>query len=158
MTEQSDVPTGTQYDIPGLKQLCDRLDGFAWAGLRAATGLLLVSHGAQKLFGIFGGSGLLGTAELLEKVGCSTPGLSALLIGVTEFLGGLCLVFGLLTRPAAAAVAVFMPSAVLFHVGKGSFWTAKGYEYPLLWGIAAVFFVCKCGGARSLDGRLGREF
>ncbi len=150
--------TGKRYIFPGLHNLYTRLDTLAWLGLRVATGLLLVPHGAQKLFGVFGGHGLAGTSGWLESVGYPAPMLMAVLIGCVEFFGGLMIAFGFLTRPAAFAAALFMAFAVSFHIGNGFFWTAKGYEYPLLWGFAALFFAIRGGGPFSVDSRLSREF
>ena len=64
---------------------------------------------------------------------------------------------GLFTRPAAAAIAVFMANAVLFHLPNGFFWSKGGFEYPLLWGIVALSFAIRGGGRYSLDAKLGRE-
>lgn len=136
-----------------LDRSMQRFDGLAWLALRATTGLLLMPHGAQKLFGMFGGGGITGTAGFLESVGYPAPTLMAILIGVVEFFGGLMIATGFMTRFAAVAVAVFMGFAVLFHLGNGFFWTARGFEYPVLWGIAAIFFAVKGGGAYSIDGR-----
>jgi putative oxidoreductase len=54
-------------------------------------------------------------------------------------------------------VVVFMANAVLFHWPAGFFWSDGGIEYPLLWGVAALYFAIKGGGAFSVDGRLPRE-
>ncbi len=148
----------TKLIIPQLAPLYTAFQSITWLGLRVATGALLIPHGAQKLFGAFGGGGLEGTAKFFESVGYSSPGLFAFLVGAVEFFGGLCLVLGLFTRPAAIAVAVFMVFAVQFHSANGFFWVAKGFEYPLLWGMAALFFAARGGGALSLDRKLGREF
>ncbi|MFV0492078.1 MAG: DoxX family protein [Pseudorhodobacter sp.] len=135
-----------------LDQMTRPFEGLAWLALRATTGLLLMPHGAQKLFGAFGGGGISGTAGFLESAGYPAPTIMAILIGCVEFIGGLMLTIGFMTRFAAAAVAVFMAFAVLFHLGNGFFWMAKGYEYPLLWGIVALFFLVRGGGAFSVDG------
>lgn len=141
--------------LAGLNRRLDSaaqpFEGAAWFALRAATGLLLMPHGAQKLFGMFGGGGISGTAGFLESVGYPAPMLMAILIGVVEFFGGLMIAAGFMTRFAAVSVAVFMAFAVMFHLGNGFFWTARGYEYPVLWGIAAIFFAVKGGGAYSID-------
>lgn len=144
--------------IPQLAGLYSASERVAWLGLRVATGALLLPHGAQKLFGAFGGGGIGGTAKFFESVGYSAPTLFAVLVGLVELVGGLCLVLGLFTRPAAIAVAIFMGFAVQFHAANGFFWVAKGFEYPVLWGMAALFFAVRGGGAFSLDRKLGREF
>lgn len=150
--------TSKQLIIPALGPVYQNLDNIGWLALRVATGLLLVPHGAQKLFGMFGGGGIGGTAGFLESVGYPAPMLMAILIGLVEFCGGLMLALGIFTRPVAFAVLVFMIFAVQFHMPNGFFWTARGYEYPVLWGVAALFFVIKGGGAFSIDAKLSREF
>ncbi|HZN30731.1 MAG TPA: DoxX family protein [Xanthobacteraceae bacterium] len=79
------------------------------------------------------------------------------LVGCTELVGGILLVLGLFTRFAAAAVLIFMIVAVKFTSAKGFFWSAGGYEYPLLIGLCALFFLIRGGGQCSLDRMIGRE-
>src|SRR3954452_12737750 len=101
--------------IPALSPVYHALSPLMEPLLRVTAGLLLVPHGAQKLFGAFGGGGLAGTAQFLDSAGF-TPGWAwALALGCVEFSGGLLLALGLFTRPVAVAVAVFMAQAVLFH-------------------------------------------
>ena len=79
-------------------------DTLSWTLVRAASGLILMPHGAQKLFGWFGGGGLDGTGQYFEQNLGLAPGLLfAGLAGLTEFVGGLLLALGLLTRLSAAA-------------------------------------------------------
>jgi putative oxidoreductase len=124
--------------------------------VRIITGLLLIPHGAQKLFGWFGGHGLVATGQFFESALGMSPGLLwASLAGLAEFFGGLALVLGLLTRPAALAVAVVMAVALTVHLPQGFFWNEGGYEYPLMWGILALAIFLRGGGAYSLDARFG---
>jgi putative oxidoreductase len=148
-------PTGSLF--AGLEQRLEALSGFAWPLLRVTAGLLLVPHGAQKLFGLFGGYGLAATGEFFEaKLGLAPGLLFALLAGLVEFGGGLLLAAGFLTRPVALAVAALMAVAVVHvHLGAGFFWTSGGYEYPLLWGVVAVAIALRGGGEFSLDRKLG---
>ncbi len=125
--------------------------------LRVIFGALMAGHGAQKLFGAFGGGGLAGTGQFLDSVGYHPGWLWALALGLTEFAGGLLLALGLFTRPAALAITIFMANAVLFHLPKGFFWSDGGFEYPLLWGIVALSFAVRGGGPYSLDTSLGRK-
>ncbi|HET6520126.1 MAG TPA: DoxX family protein, partial [Geminicoccaceae bacterium] len=123
---------------------------------RVAAGLLLMPHGAQKLFGWFGGHGLAGTGQFLAGAGFE-PGLFwALALGLLEFFGGLMLALGLLTRPVALAVVVFMAAAVTVH-WPAYFWGDGGLEMPLLWGLVALAYVIRGGGRYSLDALIGRE-
>lgn len=147
-----------QLLIPALATLYRPLQGLALPLVRITAGLLLVPHGAQKLFGAFGGGGLTATAASFAKIGFE-PGLPvALLIGVTEFFGGWLLALGLFTRPAAVAIAIFLAVAVSFHWSNGLFWNQGGFEYPLLWALVATAFAIMGGGRYSLDARIGREF
>ena len=143
--------------IPALRALTDALSPLAEPALRIATGLLLVPHGAQKLFGLFGGYGLTATGQFFAtKLGL--PASFALLAGLIEFVGGLMLAAGLLTRPVAALVAGVMAVAAFgVHLPNGFFWTAGGLEYPLLWGVAALYFALRGGGRYSLDAVVGRD-
>lgn len=143
--------------IPAVAPVTEALSPLAEPMVRVAAGLLLVPHGAQKLFGLFGGYGLEATSQFFAtKLGL--PASFALLAGLIEFIGGLALAAGLATRLAAALVVGVMAVAVFHvHLSKGFFWTQGGYEYPLLWGVVALAFVIRGGGRYSLDARIGRE-
>lgn len=132
--------------------------GWGTLALRIPTGIIFAAHGAQKLFGWFGGYGLEGTGQWMASIGL-TPGYSmALLAGSAEFFGGLALVLGLLVRPAAAALAFSMLVAILtVHIGKGLFVTNNGYEYALAMLAIAVSLVVAGGGRASLDETLARN-
>jgi putative oxidoreductase len=149
----------TRLILPALAPLYDTFKPMSVPLIRFAAGLFLMPHGAQKLFGWFGGGGLDGTAAFFSgKMGLD-PGLFfAVLVGGTEFVGGLCLAIGFLTRPAALGVVILMAVAVFkVHLPNGFFWTAAGYEYPLFWGLVALAFLVRGGGAFSVDRKLGRE-
>ena len=123
--------------------------------LRLAVGLTLAAHGAQKLFGWFGGYGLDGVGGFLESLGFVPGRRHALLAGLTETGGGLLLALGLFT-PVAAAVAfsVMVVATVTVHLGKGFFATNGGYEYNLVLGLAALSLAFTGAGALSLDAAL----
>lgn len=143
--------------IPAIGSITSALSPLAEPLVRVAAGLILVPHGAQKLFGWFGGYGIEATGQFFAtKLGL--PASLAVLAGLIEFVGGLALAAGLLTRPVAALVAGLMGVAVLqVHLGAGFFWTSGGYEYPLLWGIVALSFAIRGGGRISVDALIGRE-
>src|SRR5436190_20575430 len=127
----------------------------ALLALRLIVGLTFSAHGAQKLFGIFGGGGLDGTAEMFEKLGLRPGWLHARFAGTAEFAGGLLLALGLFTTPAAAALtAVMIAAVVTVHARNGFFVTNGGFEYNLAL-VAAVFALAGIGaGAWSLDNAL----
>jgi len=130
----------------------------ALLGLRLIVGLGFAAHGAQKLFGSFGGHGLEGTAGFFEQVGLRPAGLHARAAGTAEFAGGLLIAVGLLTPFAAAALIAVMTAAVLtVHIKNGFFNDDQGYEYNLTL-VAALFALAAIGsGEWSLDHALGTE-
>ena len=108
----------------------ERFRDVALLGLRGVLAAVFVFHGAQKLFGIFGGHGLEGTAGWMASLGIPFPLASATLAGSTELLGGLALAIGVLARLAALPLIVTMVVAMAtahsgFDAGAG------GIEYPL---------------------------
>ena len=122
-----------------LQRLTATDAGWAPLALRLPVGIIFVAHGAQKLFGWFGGHGLTGTGQWMASIGLEPGLLMALLAGGAEFLGGLALILGLLVRPAAAALAVTMVVAILaVHIGNGLFMSNNGYEFGLALLAASV--------------------
>ncbi|HEV7626519.1 MAG TPA: DoxX family protein [Streptomyces sp.] len=99
--------------------------------LRIVLGATVAVHGSQKLFGAFDGPGLKGTGQFFSAVGYPAGETMALVAGLTETLGGLALVLGLLTPLAGAAVLGTMINAVALKWG-GGFFAPKGVEYELL--------------------------
>jgi putative oxidoreductase len=139
---------------PRFKQtLFQSNGGFASLILRVPIGLILAAHGAQKLFGWFGGYGLEGTGQWLASIGLEPGYLMALLAGGAEFFGGLALVLGLLTRPAAMVAAFTMLVAIFaVHIGNGLFMSSNGYEYALTLFVVSLALVIQGGGRFALDG------
>ncbi|HEV7918904.1 MAG TPA: DoxX family protein [Solirubrobacterales bacterium] len=124
--------------------------------LRLTVGLLLAAHGAQKLFGMFGGYGLRGTAEGFAQMQMRSPALMAMAAGAAEFFGGLMFAAGLLTPLAALVLMIVMFTAIAtVHWANGLFATEGGYEYNLVI-IAALAAVCATGpGGYSIDEAIG---
>jgi len=126
--------------------------------LRVPVGLILAAHGAQKLFGWFGGNGLAGTAGWLSSMGMEPGLLMAILAGGAEFFGGLALVLGLLTRPAALVAAFTMLVAIFsVHISNGLFAADGGYEYALTLMVALLALAVQGGGAISMDKALSEK-
>jgi putative oxidoreductase len=150
-------PSTAKPLIPSVGALEQALSPFAEPLVRVAAGLMLMPHGAQKLFGWFGGYGVDATGQFFAaKLGL--PASFALLAGLIEVFGGLALAAGFLTRVAAALVFGLMAVAVIFvHLPIGYFWMTGGLEYPLMWGLVALAFVFRGGGRYSLDALIGRE-
>jgi putative oxidoreductase len=119
--------------------------------LRIPVGIIFVAHGAQKLFGWFGGYGLEGTAQWMASIGLSPGYLMALLAGAAEFFGGLLLLVGLLVRPAGAILAFTMIVAIFTtHIGNGLFLSNSGYEYAMALTAVSVALALSGGGRASI--------
>ena len=124
--------------------------------LRVVVGLLLVGHGAQKLFGWFGGGGLTATAWFFRSLGYWPPRLMSRLAGGAELLGGAAIAVGLGTWMAAAAViATMLNAAMAVHKRHGLWAVDGGYEYPLVMATVAATLGFTGAGAASLDARFG---
>ena len=124
--------------------------------LRLTVGLVLAAHGAQKVFGWFGGHGLDGTGVFMEAMGFRPGRRHALAAGLVEVVGGLLLAVGFLTPLGAALVASVMLVAVAtVHWKNGFFVMSGGYEYNLVIGAAAVSIAFTGPGALSVDALAG---
>ena len=124
--------------------------------LRLTVGLTIAEHGAQKLFGRFGGPGLEGTGQFFGMLGFLPGRRHALMAGLAETGGGLLLALGLFTPLASALLfSVLFVAAVTVHIKKGFFAQNGGYEYTLVLGVAAISVAFTGPGSLSLDTLLG---
>lgn len=120
--------------------------------LRLFVGLTLAAHGAQKLFGWFGGYGLAGTGGFLEQLGFFPGRRHALFAGLAEFIGGLLLALGLATPLAATLIiSVMFVAIATVHMKHGFFNHTQGYEYNLTLAIVALTFAMVGAGPLSVD-------
>ena len=124
--------------------------------IRLVVGLLLAAHGAQKLFGWFGGYGIAGTGQFMESLGFRPGRANAAVAGVAELGGGLLFAAGFVTPLGAAAIVGVMLNAIAaVHLRNGPWVTEGGYEYNLVL-IAAAIGVAAIGpGAVSVDDTIG---
>ncbi|WP_069885540.1 DoxX family protein [Streptomyces luteocolor] len=125
--------------------------------LRAGTGGVLAAHGAQKLFGWFGGGGIEGTGAFMESVGYAPGKLNAVVAGLSEAGGGLLLALGLATPAAGAAAAGAMAGATAVHTPNGFFSQGGGYEYPAFLGLASAALAVTGPGRYSADHALSHR-
>jgi putative oxidoreductase len=147
-----------------LTGLYQTLSPFAYALLRVVVGLALVPHGLRNTFGLFPNTGAvsLNLKELaagLDRGGYRPGWFFAPAISITQLVGGPLVAIGLLTRPVAAAVLLFLLVANVerWRVGR-YFWNKLGLEYTLMWTIAAFYVLVRGGGLYSVDHLIGWEF
>jgi putative oxidoreductase len=124
--------------------------------IRASLGLLLFAHGAQKLFGWWGGHGLEATGGFFHQLGHRPGRQMAALAGASEAGGGALLFLGLLTPFGAAAVIGTMAvAAISVHKDNGLWATNGGYELPFLYALIAAGLAFTGPGSFSIDNGLG---
>jgi putative oxidoreductase len=129
---------------------------FGILALRLVLGLLMAAHGAQKLFGWFGGHGLAGTGGFFESLGFRPGRLFASAAGISEFGGGLLVTLGLFGPVGPSLVlSVMIVAVVSVHWPNGLFAMSNGIEVPLLYGVGALALALAGPGLFSLDGLLG---
>ncbi|MBB6446322.1 DoxX family protein [Bacillus benzoevorans] len=120
--------------------------------IRLIIGVLFIGHGAQKLFGWFGGYGLKGTAGWLESMNMKPGVLMAIMAGLSEFIGGILFVLGFLTPLAGLLIAATMLMAIIKVHGANGLWsTANGYEYNLTIIACAIGIALAGPGQIALD-------
>ncbi|GAA5317514.1 MAG: DoxX family protein [Candidatus Pelagadaptatus aseana] len=135
-----------------LKNITHTTAGLDTLPLRLGAGVIFAAHGAQKLFGWFGGYGLEATGGWMASIGIEPGLLMAALAGSAEFFGGLLLIIGLLVRPAAIALAATMVVAiVVVHLPNGLFMTNNGYEFGLALLVISVGLAVRGAGSFSID-------
>lgn len=135
-----------------MKTVLATTAGYSTLALRLPIGIIFMAHGAQKLFGWFGGYGLEGTGNWMTSIGIEPGVLMALMAGSAEFFGGVFILLGLLTRPAAVSLAFTMLVAIFaVHFSNGLFMSNNGYEFGLALLAASVSLTLSGGGRLSAD-------
>ncbi|MET9382109.1 DoxX family membrane protein [Streptomyces sp. NPDC002928] len=120
--------------------------------IRLTFGLLMAGHGAQKLFGLFGGDGLTATGKGFEALGFRPGRLFAVIGGLSELLGGLGLALGLLTPLAAAAIVGVMINAMATVTGAHGLWESDGgVEYSVSIAVVALAIAAIGPGRFAVD-------
>ncbi|HBF48218.1 DoxX family protein [Shewanella frigidimarina] len=135
-----------------VKRITNSTAGFSTLALRLPVGIIFMAHGGQKLFGWFGGYGLEGTGQWMASIGIEPGVLMAFLAGSAELVGGLFILLGLLTRPAAVLLAFTMIIAIAsVHISNGLFMANNGYEFALALLAASVSLALSGSGKVAID-------
>lgn len=141
-----------KHYLPFLAPFYRVAEPLGYAIIRVVVGLTMLPHGWGKLheFGRF--------ADGLAKRGWEPAVVLTGLVTFTEFFGAILVVIGLFTRFAAAAMAIEL-AIITFtvHWANGFAWTARGWEYPMMWGIICFGIALRGGGRYSVDRLIGRE-
>jgi len=123
--------------------------------VRIVLGVIFFMHGSQKVMGWFGGQGLSATVQMMSA---NLPVVLVYLVAFGEFLGGIALIVGFLSRFAAAGIGVIMIGAVItVHAKNGFFLQNQGYEYNLALIAMALAVVLGGAGCISIDGFFCRK-
>jgi len=139
--------------FPGAAKLYAAVSPYSYAIVRIALGLILIPHGANKLF--FGDAAT--ASNTMAKLGLAAPLAWAYFIGVLEFFGGIMLALGLYTRAVALAFFIQMLVIAFGVLWPKWFWGGRGMEYVVLMGLVALAIFFRGGGPLSLDARLRKE-
>jgi putative oxidoreductase len=141
-----------------ISQVITSKVGLDTLSLRIGAGVIFAAHGAQKLFGWFGGYGLEGTAGWMASIGLEPGMMMAAMAGSAEFFGGLLLIIGLLVRPAALVLAITMLVAiVIVHLQNGLFMANNGFEFGLALLAISIALVFRGAGSLSVDRLLNTQ-
>ena len=135
-----------------INNIIETRTGLDTLPIRIGAGVIFAAHGAQKLFGWFGGYGLEGTGAWMASIGIEPGILMAAMAGGAEFFGGLLLILGLLVRPAAAVLAFTMVVAIVtVHLKNGLFMSNSGYEFGLALLVISIGLLFRGAGSFSAD-------
>ncbi len=124
--------------------------------LRVVVGTVFIAHGSQKVLGAFGGYGLEATVGYFAK-NLGIPVFFGYLASFTEFFGGIFVLIGFLTRPAALGIFITMVVAFTVHLPAG-FFLPNGFEFTFVLGFIALIVLLFGAGELSLDNYLYKKF
>jgi putative oxidoreductase len=147
------MSTTPRLVIPALGPLYRAFAPISEPLIRLVAGGSLAIHGFPILF-----AQSEAAAKFLASVGFENALFWAYVVGIVEFVCGVCLAIGFLTRLAAVPIIGFLVVAIAtYHWQFGFAWENRGVEYPLFWAIVVLHFAVRGGGAWSMDALIGRE-
>jgi putative oxidoreductase len=126
------------------------LQSWALTLIRLVVGVVFLAHGSQKLFSF----GFAGVTAFFAKFGVPLPGISAPVVTLVEFLGGIALLFGVATRWAALVLAIDMLGAIVLVHFKAGFFLPAGFEFALTLLVVNLALALAGPGSLAVDGLL----
>jgi putative oxidoreductase len=123
----------------------DLLRSWGLTLLRVTIGVVFVAHGGQKFF-----QGFRDVGEFLGGLGIPQPTAAAILLTGVEFLGGLAMIIGILTRYVAVALAFDMAVAIVMYHWRNGFFGPNGIEFPMVLLVANLTLILAGGGEAEL--------
>ena len=140
--------------IAALGTYYDSTRDLSWLVVRLTAGGMLLVHGLNKVMNV--GIATFATNSMARR-GIEPAMAAAYMIFFLETIGAFCIILGLFTRFFAAAAAIHLCVVMFIHMPQGFAWAARGYEYPLFWGLILFAIALRGGGPYSLDRKIGRE-
>jgi putative oxidoreductase len=138
--------------IPGFAPLYEVLDPLSWVVVRLAAGGILAWIGWGKV-----SSGVAAYVPAFAELGFHDVLWLIWAALIIEFVGGLCICFGLFTRFWAVAAGIEMLYITYIYIPNGFSWLHRGYQFSLMWGLILAAIAMRGGGPMSLDRKIGRE-
>jgi putative oxidoreductase len=139
--------------VAGLGALYEKYADLYWPLIRVTAGAILFTHGWPKLMAGVNAF----AAGSLAKRGIEPALPLAYIVVFLETVGAILIILGLFTRVIASLLVVEFLVIIWVHIPNGYAWNARGYEYPLFWGLIFLAMVLRGGGPYSLDRKLGKE-
>ena len=141
--------------IRKLEPVYEALSPLAYPIIRFVAGAMMIPHGYSK---IINDGGIERTAKFFASISIEPSVFFAWYVGLVEFVGGLCVAIGLLTRFfSAQIIGVLFVATFFVHFQNGFLWVKGGYEYPLMWMVIMIAITFRGGSNLSIDNQLPKE-
>tara|TARA_B100000989_G_scaffold14855_1_gene9918 strand:- start:192 stop:653 length:462 start_codon:yes stop_codon:yes gene_type:complete len=150
------VSRTSRHIFKKLDPIYEKFSPLTYPIIRLVVGIMMIPHGYGKLFNE---SGIERTAKFFSSISIEPSVFFAWYVGIIEFVGGICVAIGFLTRLfSIQLVGILFVATFIVHFNNGFLWIKGGYEYPLMWMIIMIAVTFRGGGKLSIDNQLPKEF
>ncbi len=150
------VSRTSRYFFKKFDSIYQKLGHLSYPIIRLSVGIMMIPHGYGK---IFNDNGIERTAKFFSSISIEPSIFFAWYVGIIEFVGGICVAIGFLTRLfSIQLVGILFVATFIVHFNNGFLWIKGGYEYPLMWMIIMIAVTFRGGGQLSIDNQLPKEF